>query len=121
MYYVELKNRESGGEILKNISRFNFILPEKNLLMVFSLSANYNICVLQVHLENCSKIPLSCPNRCGKLIPRKMVHALHFSLSEVIDGRVVVYIASVATVWYQRVRLLAMSLFSQVKSDLPYK
>ena len=31
MYYVELKNRESGGEILKNFSRFNFILPEKNL------------------------------------------------------------------------------------------
>ena len=31
MYYVDLKNRESGGEILKNFSRFNFILPEKNL------------------------------------------------------------------------------------------
>ena len=29
MYYGELKNRESGGEILKNFSRFNFILPEK--------------------------------------------------------------------------------------------
>ena len=67
--------------------------------MVFSLSANYNICVLQDHLENCSKIPLSCPNSCGKLIPREMVHVLHFSLSEVIDGRVVVYIAGIATVW----------------------
>ena len=31
MYYGELKNRESGGEVLKNFSRFNFTLPEKNL------------------------------------------------------------------------------------------
>ena len=107
MYYVELKNRESGGEILKNFSRFNFILPEKKLVMVFSLSANYNICVLQVHLENCSKIPLSCPNSCGKLIPREMVHALHFSLSEVIDGRVVVYIAGMATVWVPASKVLS--------------
>ena len=31
MYHGELKNRESGCEILKNFSRYNFILPEKNL------------------------------------------------------------------------------------------
>ena len=68
-------------------------------MMVFSLSANYNICVLQVHLENCSKIPLSCPNSCGKLIPREMVHALHFSLSEVIDG--------MATVWVPASKVLS--------------
>ena len=109
---MELKNRESGGEILKNFSRFNFILPEKNL-MVSSLRANYNICVLQVYLENCSKIPLSCPNSCGKLIPRKMIHALHFSLSEVIDGRVVVYIAGVATVWVPASKALSnVSVFT---------
>lgn len=76
-------------------------------MMVFSLSANYNICVLQVHLENCSKIPLSCPNSCGKLIPREMVRALHFSLSEVIDGRVVVYIAGMATVWVPASKVLS--------------
>lgn len=76
-------------------------------MMVFSLSANYNICVLQVHLENCSKIPLSCPNSCGKLIPREMVHALHFSLSEVIDGTVVVYIAGMATVWVPASKVLS--------------
>ncbi|KAM7436802.1 hypothetical protein ABFA07_013447 [Porites harrisoni] len=28
---------------------------------------------LQVHLENCSKIPLTCSNSCGKLIPREMI------------------------------------------------
>ena len=60
---------------------------------------NYNICVLQVHLENCSKIPLSCPNSCGNLIPREMVRAFHYSLSDVINGRVVVYIAGMAAVW----------------------
>ena len=52
-----------------------------------------------------------------------MVHALHFSLSDVIDGRVVVYIASMAAVWVPASKaLIAMfCLFSKVESDLPYK
>lgn len=92
-------------------------------MIVFSLSANFDICVLQIHLQNCSKIPLSCPNSCGDLIPREMVHAFHYSLRNVIDGRVVVYIASMAAVWVpQSKALIAMFyLLSKVESDLPHK
>ena len=36
---------------------------------------------LQDHLENCSMIPLPCPNSCGDIIPREMVTAFHCSLS----------------------------------------
>lgn len=86
--------------------------------MVFSLSANFNICVLQIHLENCSKIPLSCPNSCGNLIPREMVHAFYYSLSDVIDGRVVVYIASMAAIWVSASKaLIAMFVcFQKLKA-----
>lgn len=93
--------------------------------MVFSFffSANYNICVLQLHLLLCRKIPLSCPYSCGISIPRGMVHVFHHSLSDVIDGRVVVYIAGMAAVWVPASKaLIAMfCLFSKVESDLPNK
>lgn len=86
MYYGELKNTESGGQILKIFSRF--YTARKTLVMVcsFFFSTNYNICVLQLHLLFCRKIPLSCPYSCGISIPREMVHAFHHSLSDVIDG-----------------------------------
>ena len=42
---------------------------------------------LQDHLENCREIPLPCPISCGHVIPREMVNAFYFSLSDVIKDR----------------------------------
>lgn len=38
-------------------------------------------------MENCSKIPLPCPNSCGDTISREMVNEFHCSLSDVIKDR----------------------------------
>ena len=49
---------------------------KKWLFSVKVKKKSYIFVCLQDHLENCSKIPLPCPNSCGDIIPREMVKCI---------------------------------------------